>query len=283
MAAFCIMKLMHQTTRNETSCISRYFGIPLVQAMQMTTFSQSLTVIAAAKRRLTFLPTKLFCTTEEAGKQPKGKGGKKNAKRTVESIGRKIPDRILHVIDKNGESLGNMHRADVIQLMEKHDLKLVPLRTNTEPPAYKLMNGKQIHELQLKHREKEKANPKTGPIQLKEITMSVTIAKHDFQITMKKIQEWIEKKHHIRISIKQKNVEDGPEKMLVFFDQIVESMPGKATYLSKPKVINEGRCMCILRHMSNEEIREYKKMKKEKTDMLNKENGNETTESHELH
>ncbi|XP_067419014.1 translation initiation factor IF-3, mitochondrial [Emydura macquarii macquarii] len=278
MAVFCFRKLMYQATRNETSCISRYFGIPLVQTVQMTTLSQSLIVITGAKRRLMFVPTKLFCTTEEAGNKPNEKGKKTNASKAFGSIGRKIPYRILHVIGENGDSLGNMHRGEVIQLMNKLDLKLVPLRENEEPPVYRLMTGKQIHEEQLKRREKQKASPKTGPTQLKELTFSVAIAKHDLQTKIRQIQQWIDKKHHVRISINQRNVADGPEKMLVLFDQIFETMPEKATYLSKPKVVGEGKSTCVLRHMSDKEIR---KMEKEKTDIPNKESGNETTESSE--
>ncbi|KAM9172474.1 translation initiation factor IF-3, mitochondrial [Pangshura tecta] len=283
MAALCLRKLIHQATRNETSCISKYLDILLVQTMQKTTFSQALMVMAGAKRRLLFVPTKSFCTTEEAEKKPEGKKKNPNAKKTFGSIGRKIPQRILHVISENGESLGNMHRGDVIQLMNERDLKLVPLRENEEPPVYRLMTGKQIHEEQLKRREKQKASSKAGPVQLKELTFSATIAKHDLETKIKHIQQWIDKKHHVRISIQQRNVADGPEKMLALFDQIAQTMPEKATYLSQPRVIKEGKSTCVLRRMSDKEASEYRKMEKEKqTDILNKESGNETTEPSEL-
>ncbi|KAG6929244.1 mitochondrial translational initiation factor 3, partial [Chelydra serpentina] len=282
MAALCLRKLIHQATRNETSCINKYLDIPLVQTMQKTTFSQALMmVMASAKRRLMFVPTKSFCTTEEAEKKPEGKGKKPNAPKTFGSIGRKIPQRILHVISENGDSLGNMHRGDVIRLMNERDLKLVPLRENEEPPVYRLMTGKQIYEEQLKRREKQKASSKAGPVQLKELTFSAAIAKHDLEIKIRQIQQWIDKKHHVRISVQQQNVADGPEKMLALFDQIVETMPEKATYLSQPRVIKEGKSTCVLRHMSDKEASEYRKMEKEKTDILNQESGNET-ESSEL-
>lgn len=46
--------------------------------------------------------------------------------------------------------------------MDEHDLKLVLLRENAEPPVYRLMTGQQIHEEKLKRAEKEKASSKTG-------------------------------------------------------------------------------------------------------------------------
>uniref|UniRef100_A0A8C3PAX0 Translation initiation factor IF-3, mitochondrial n=1 Tax=Chrysemys picta bellii TaxID=8478 RepID=A0A8C3PAX0_CHRPI len=264
MAALCLRKLIHQATRNETSCISKYLDIPLVQTMQKTTFSQALMVMAGAKRRLI------------------RKEKKTNAQRPFGSIGRKIPQQIIHVISENGNSLGNMHRGDVIRLMNERDLKLVPLCENKDPPVYRLMTGKQIHEEQLKRREKQKASSKAGPVQLKELTFSAAIAKHDLETKISQIQQWIDKKHHVRISVQQRNVADGPEKMLAFFDQIVKTMPEKATYLSQPRVIKEGKSTCVLRHMSEKEVNEYRKMEKEKqTDIRNKESGNET-ESSEL-
>ncbi|XP_075775351.1 translation initiation factor IF-3, mitochondrial isoform X2 [Pelodiscus sinensis] len=160
--------------------------------------------------------------------------------------------------------------------------QLVPLRENEDPPVYRLMTGKQIHEEQLKLREKEKAHSKTGPVQLKELTFSAAIAKHDLETKIRQIQQWIDKKHHVRISVQQKNVADGPEKMLAFFDQIVETMPAKATYLSQPKVIREGRSTCVLRHMSDKEVNEYKKTEKQKQRDTPNKSENETTESNEL-
>ncbi|NWJ08564.1 IF3M factor, partial [Crypturellus undulatus] len=120
------------------------------------------------------------------------------------SIGRRIPYRILHVINENGESLGNMHRAEALKLMDKHNLKLVLLRENTEPPVYRLMTGKQIHEEQLRRAEKKKASPKTGMcIVQKELSFSSTIARNDLETKTKQIAQWIEKKYHVKVTIRQ--------------------------------------------------------------------------------
>lgn len=80
---------------------------------------------------------------------------------TISTVGRKIPQRQLHVISDTGESLGTMHRADVIRIMDEKGLKLVLLSEHKDPPVYRLMSGKQIHEEQLKLREKQKAKAGT--------------------------------------------------------------------------------------------------------------------------
>lgn len=79
------------------------------------------------------------------------------AQAAVGSVGRKIPHRVVRVIGETGDDLGAMHRADVIRVMDEQGLKLVLLSDSQDPPVYRLMSGKQIHEEQLKQRETHKA------------------------------------------------------------------------------------------------------------------------------
>ena len=109
----------------------------------------------------------LFSTTvDDVDEVPAPKKKKKKedprARVTVNNVGRKIQQRQLQVISEDGENLGTMHRADVLRLMDEQGLKLVLLNDKSDPPVYRLMSGKQIHEEQLRLREKQKA--KTGPL-----------------------------------------------------------------------------------------------------------------------
>ncbi|NWQ67937.1 IF3M factor, partial [Neopipo cinnamomea] len=118
------------------------------------------------------------------------------------SAGRRIPHRVLHVINQDGESLGNMHRADALKLMDQHNLKLVLLKENVEPPVYRLMTGQQIYEEQLRRAEKKKVSPKAG-MYIKELSFSSAIAKNDLETKTKQIAQWIDKKYHVKVTIRQ--------------------------------------------------------------------------------
>ncbi|XP_072119085.1 translation initiation factor IF-3, mitochondrial isoform X3 [Mobula birostris] len=178
------------------------------------------------------------------------------ARATIGSVGRKISHRIIHVIDENGENLGHLHRANVIRMMDERDIKIVPLNENANPPVYKLMTGKQIHEEQLKLRDKQKDKLRTVVCQIKEQNFSADIAKHDLQTKIKHIQQWLEKHHHVRITVRKGAATDKPDEMESLLDQIVQSMPDKATYVSRPKIIKEGRAVvCVLRHLSEKEMK----------------------------
>ncbi|KAK1169349.1 translation initiation factor IF-3, mitochondrial-like, partial [Acipenser oxyrinchus oxyrinchus] len=140
---------------------------------------------------------------DEGGPEGKKKKQDPRARKTIGSVGRKIHHRIVQVINEDGENLGNMHRADVIRMLDERGLKLVPLRENADPPVYRLMSGKQIHQEQLKLREKQKAKSGAGPTQIKELTFSSDIAQHDLETKVKQIQQWIEKRHHVRLTVRK--------------------------------------------------------------------------------
>uniref|UniRef100_A0A8C4P508 Translation initiation factor IF-3, mitochondrial n=1 Tax=Dromaius novaehollandiae TaxID=8790 RepID=A0A8C4P508_DRONO len=254
MTAFCLMKILRQATRNENRFTKRFCGTLLAKTTQKKVFSQSSMVVPDPRKTAVFGLTKPFCTAEKSDTEPKRKAA-------FGSVGRRIPYRILHVINENGESLGNMHRAEALRLMDQHNLKLVLLRENAEPPVYRLMTGKQIHEEQLKRAEKKKASPKPGLVQ-KELSFSSTIAKNDLETKTKQIAQWIEKKYHVKITIKQ--TKDSNTDMFMLFDQILKTVSEKATYLSKPKAIKDGASTCILRHMSEKELKAHQKLEKQK-------------------
>ncbi|KAM4904640.1 translation initiation factor IF-3, mitochondrial [Sylvia borin] len=272
MTALCTIKHLCQATRNENRYAKKFFGTLLTQTAQKWLFPPFWAVIPDPRKSAVFGLTQAFCTDEKPHTQAKRKAA-------FGSVGRRIPYRILHVINQDGESLGNMHRAEALRLMDEHGLKLVLLRENVEPPVYRLMTGQQIHEEQLKRAEKKKASPKPGVVQ-KELTFSSAIAKNDLETKIKQITVWIEKKHHVKITIRQ--AKGCSTDMFTLFDQILESVSEKATYLSKPRVAREGVSTCVLRHMSDKELKEHQKMEMKKNNTVKKDES-EDLKSNELH
>lgn len=268
MTTFCVMKLLRHATRNENGYAKRFFGTLLTQTAQKGVFSPFCMVVPDPKKTTVFGLAQPFCMAEKSRREPK-------QKTAFGSVGRRIPYRILHVLNQDGESLGNMHRADALRLMDQHGLKLVLLRENVDPPVYRLMTGQQIHEEQLKRAEKKKASSKAGLVQ-KELSFSSAIAKNDLETKTKQIAHWIEKKYHVKVTVRQ--AKDSNTDMFILFDRILETVSDKATYLSKPKAIKEGTGTCILRHMSDKELQAHQKAEKQKNSAVNKD-GNEDQKS----
>ncbi|XP_053561020.1 translation initiation factor IF-3, mitochondrial [Bombina bombina] len=260
MSGLHLRKIICQATNNGRWYLGRHFVLP-TRWFKVTTFLPLIPINCSRKGPMT-IHVKTYTTTELEDepdeKLTKKKKVEANARKTVGNVGRKIPYRFIHVFNENGEDLGNMHRADVIRIMDEQGLKLVPIRENTDPPVYKLLTGKQIHEEQIKLREKQKLSSH-GPVQIKELSFSALIAKHDLDTKMKQVMHWIEKKHHVRITVQKGSSAEGNDKLDVL-NQIAESLSEQATCVFKPKLIKEGRAaVCVLRPLSDKELREHKK------------------------
>ncbi|KAM4633964.1 translation initiation factor IF-3, mitochondrial isoform 1-T2 [Polymixia lowei] len=197
----------------------------------------------------------LFSTAvDDSGENPVPKKKKQDprARATIGSVGRKIHQHHLQLISETGENLGTMHRADVIRLMDEQGLKLVLLNEHKDPPVYRLMSGKQIHEEQLKLREKQKA--KAAPVQVKELTFSSDIATHDLSTKLKQVQSWLDKKHHVRMTLRSRRAES-TSSLDTTLEEMVHQMEVMVGFVSKPKVIRDGQAaMCILRPPSAKEL-----------------------------
>lgn len=203
---------------------------------------------------------------------PKKKKNKHDPHATIGAVGRKIPQREIQVISETGENLGTMHRADVIRIMDEQGLKLVLLSERKDPAVYRLMSGKQIHEEQLRQREKQKA--KAAPVLVKELTFSSGIAAHDLATKLKQVESWLEKKHHVRITLRSGR--GGPAAHLdTTLEQIVQQMEVMVGFVSKPKVIRDGQAaMCILRPPSAKELSQNEKSQA----LQSKDSSSKTTE-----
>ncbi|KAM9779010.1 translation initiation factor IF-3, mitochondrial isoform 1-T3 [Syngnathus typhle] len=175
-----------------------------------------------------------------------------HARTTITSVGRKISARQIQVISETGDNLGVLHRADVLRIMDEKGLKLVLLSERQEPPVYRLMSGKQIHEEQMKMWEKQKA--KTAPVQVKELTFSSGIAPHDLTVKLKQVESWLEKRHHVRITLRSPRRESS-NNLDQNLEQIVQRIDVMVGFVAQPKVIREGQAaMCILRPPSAKEL-----------------------------
>ncbi|XP_061420147.1 translation initiation factor IF-3, mitochondrial, partial [Lethenteron reissneri] len=197
--------------------------------------------------------------TDREQHETAGKPRKKTpppGKQTVSSIGRRIEARVVHLVDENGTDLGHVHRANAIRMMEERGLKMVALREDADPPLYRLMSGKQIYNEQLKLRQKQQDKPQSGQTQIKEISFSADIGKSDLEVKVRKIQEWVlEKRHHVRISIKNTK-----KNCLAMAGSVLEPIADNATYVSAPRTVNDGATVtCILRHMSERERAEQRR------------------------
>ncbi|XP_028733863.1 translation initiation factor IF-3, mitochondrial [Peromyscus leucopus] len=262
--AVLLNRLMLQTSVGR--CFRKHIMKPAPAQLPLTASTPKLWYLVSTER---------FSTAEDSHGQKRQK-----RKDAFTNTGRKISERVIRVLDEKGSDLGVMHRADVIRLMDQQDLRLVKKNTSSEPPEYQLMTGAQIHQERLRLREDEKANPKTGPAVVKELVFSSNIGQHDLDTKSKQIQQWIEKRYHVQVTVKKKESADRPEKETdEILNQILQTMPGLATFSSRPKAVRGGTAStCVFRPLSRKEEKAYRESQEaERRDTSSKDH--RTTES----
>lgn len=99
-----------------------------------------------------------------------------------------------------------------------------------------------------------------GPAVTKELIFSSNIGQHDLDTKSKQVQQWIEKKYHVQVTIKKgKNADQPGNEPDEIFNQILQTMPGIATFSSRPKAIKGGTAStCAFRPLSKKEEKAYR-------------------------
>lgn len=115
-------------------------------------------------------------------------------------INRQIHAPSVRLVDHNGNMVGVVTVPEALRMAETAGLDLVEVSPNAEPPVCKILDyGKYRYEVQKKAHE---ARKKQKVIQIKEIKLRPTIDKHDLEIKMRHVAEFLEGGDKVRISMR---------------------------------------------------------------------------------
>ncbi len=143
-------------------------------------------------------------------------------------------------IDDEGNKIGVISRAEAMRYADEKELDLVVVSPNSNPMVAKLMDySKYRYEQQRKLREMKKTQK---VVELKEIRLSPTIDKHDFDTKLRNAKKFLEKGNKVKLSIRFRgrmitHRDVGLEVVNKFIDALGEEI----TVEAKPKM--EGRSL----------------------------------------
>jgi translation initiation factor IF-3 len=109
--------------------------------------------------------------------------------------------RVPHVtlISDEGEKIENCDTKEALKMAYDRGLDLVLVAPNINPPVAKIMDwGKYKYELSKKL---EQSKKQSKIIELKEIRLRPKTDSHDIEIKLKKIKEFLEKGHKVKITM----------------------------------------------------------------------------------
>jgi len=156
-----------------------------------------------------------------------------------ELVNETIPNHIeLLVIDDEGNKLGILPKRKALELAYQKELDLVVVSPESRPMVAKFMDySKHKYELQRKLREIKKNQV---IVDIKEIRLSPTIDKHDFDTKLKHAQKFLEKGNKVKVTIRLfgRMITHSDVGMNVI-NRFIEQIGDKCTVESKPKL--DGR------------------------------------------
>lgn len=92
-----------------------------------------------------------------------------------------------------------MTRAEALQAAELADLDLVEVSPDANPPVAKIVNWGKYNYQKTKQLQKSKRNTKAT--ELKQIRFGLKISDHDLGVKLKKVTEFLEEGHKVKITI----------------------------------------------------------------------------------
>lgn len=148
-------------------------------------------------------------------------------------VNEEIENEVLLVISDTGEQLGELSRLEALKVAEEKGLDLVCVAPNSKIPVCKLMEYSKYRYEQIKKAKEAKKNQKI--VEVKEIRLSPTIDKHDFDTKIKAAIKFLNEGNKIKVScrfrgrmIEQANSTKG------LFNTFVETIDELAQVDQKP-------------------------------------------------
>ena len=103
----------------------------------------------------------------------------------------------LRVIGPSGEQLGLFSREAALKKSEELDLDLVEVAPQAKPPVCRIIDFSKYKYEQEKREKELKKHQKQSSI--KEVRIRPRIGIHDYEVKLKHIKEFLEKKHKVRV------------------------------------------------------------------------------------
>ncbi len=148
------------------------------------------------------------------------------------------------MVAPDGEQIGVKKLNEALWLAEQLDLDLVEVAPKANPPVCRLMDyGRYKYEQSVKQREARKSQTRTT---IKELRMRVRIGDHDFDITQRKAQEFLQHYHKVKVTIRFRGREnERPSFGKDLMDRLATGLVEFGTVEQPPKVDGGSMTMVL--------------------------------------
>lgn len=106
----------------------------------------------------------------------------------------------VRLIDGSGKQLGIVTREEALRKADEMEVDLVEVAPRAVPPVCRLIDYKKFQYLQARKVKEEKKRVKE--VELKEIRMGPFVAKHDFEVRIARIREFLRDGHRVKVTVR---------------------------------------------------------------------------------
>ena len=153
----------------------------------------------------------------------------------------RVPE--VRLIGVDGEQLGIVKIADALQLSEEHEVDLVEIAPNAEPPVCRLMDyGKFKYQEQKRLAE---AKSKQKVIQVKEVKFRPGTDEGDYQVKLRNLKRFIEDGDKAKVTLRFRGREMAHQELgMRVLERVRDDLADMCVVEAMPKL--EGRQMVMV-------------------------------------
>lgn len=139
----------------------------------------------------------------------------------------------LRVVGADGNQIGIMSRAQALLEAEKAGLDLVEISPMASPPVARIVDwGKFLYQ---KTKEQQRSRKNAKAVEMKQMRLGLKISAHDLDIKLRKIREFLEAGHKVKIMAFFRGREMAHQELgYQLLDRIVEKLQDVAVVEQKP-------------------------------------------------
>ena len=139
----------------------------------------------------------------------------------------------LRVIGPDGNQLGILSRAEALLEAERAGLDLIEFSPQAAPPVAKIIDWGKYQYQRTKEQQRSRRN--TTVVEIKQMRMGLKIGTHDLEIKLRKIREFLEAGHRVKIMVFFRGREMAHQELgYAMLDKIIEQLQDTATVEQKP-------------------------------------------------
>jgi translation initiation factor IF-3 len=158
-------------------------------------------------------------------------------------INQEIKAEQLRVIGPSGEQLGIMSLSEALKIAEEAGVDLIEISPNANPPVVKVVDWGKYQYQKTKEQQKNRKHAKA--VELKQIRMGLKIGANDLEIKLRKIREFLQVGHKVKILIFFRGREMAHQELgYEMIEKIASKLEEEAIIEQKPQMA--GRNLSIV-------------------------------------